>query len=172
MSLVRWALVTVPVVVFLGSMAGQLSNSGFDNAWFRALERPTWFPPGWAFGLVWTILYAMLGFALAIILNARGARGRGAAIALFAVQLIVNYAWTPLFFGAHQVTAGLGLIVANLLLAIATTFALARVRKTAAWLMVPYMAWLSFATLLNYEMHRLNPDAERLEVGGETRVPL
>lgn len=170
MSFLRWALVTVPVVVFLGSLMGQLSNSGFGNSWFRALERPDWFPPGWLFGVTWTVLYVMLGLALAMLLNARSARGRGVALALFALQLVVNYAWTPLFFGAHQVTAALALIVVNLLLAIAATFAMARVRKAAAWLMVPYMAWLSFATFLNYEMDRLNPDAETQSA--EARIAL
>ena len=159
MSLLRWSLVTVPAVVLLGSLAGRVSNSGFDNAWFRALARPDWFPPGWAFGAVWTVLYVMLGIALAMILNARGARGRGLAIGLFVVQLLLNYAWTPVFFGAHQIGAALLLIVVNLGLAVATTFALARIRKAAAWLMVPYMGWLFFATLLTSEMYRLNPDA-------------
>ena len=170
MSFLRWALVTVPVIVFLGSLMGQVSNSGDENGWFRALAKPDWFPPSWAFPVAWTILYVMLGLALAMLLNARSARGRGLAIAAFVLQLIVNYAWTPLFFGAHQVTAALALIIVNLALAVAATFAIARVRKAAAWLMVPYMAWLCFATLLTFEMNRLNPDAET-EAGG-TRVTL
>jgi len=170
MSFLRWALVTVPVVVLLGTLMGRLSNSGFDNGWFRALAKPDWFPPSWAFPAAWTPLYIMLGLALAMVLNARGARGRGVAIALFVLQLLINYAWTSLFFGAHQVTAALMLIVVNLMLAIITTFAFARVRKAAAWLMVPYVAWLSFATLLTYEMDRLNPNAE-IE-SGATRIAL
>lgn len=172
MSLLRWSLITVPAVVLVGSLMGRLSNSGFDNAWFRSLARPDWFPPGWVFGTVWTILYAMLGFALALILNARGAPGRGLAIGLFMLQLGINFAWSPLFFGAHQVTAALFLIAVNLALAIATAFAVARVRKAAAWLMVPYMAWLSFALLLNYEMDRLNPDAETRQESGATTITL
>lgn len=160
MTFLRWALVTVPAVVFFGFLMGSLSNSGFGNAWFDALQRPDWFPPGWLFGTAWTILYAMLGFAIAMILDARGAPGRGQALTLFLVQLVVNYSWSPIFFAAHQISLALFVILANLALAIATTFAFARVRKAAAWLMLPYMAWLCIATALNYEMDRLNPDAE------------
>lgn len=162
MSFLRWALVTVPLVVFLGFLMGRLSNSGSANAWFDALQKPNWFPPGWAFGTGWGILYAMLGLAIAMILDARRARGRGRSISLFVAQLIVNYSWPPIFFAAHQVSLALFVILANLALAIATTFAFARIRKTAGWLMFPYIAWLSFAAILNYEVDRLNPHAETL----------
>lgn len=162
MSFVRWALLSVPLIVFLGFFAGQLSNSGYSNAWFIALERPGWFPPGWLFGFAWTILYAMMGVALAMILDARGARGRQRALALFAAQLALNLAWSPLFFGAHQVTAALWLIVAMLIAAALTTRAFLAIRPVAGWLMLPYLGWLVFALALNFEMNRLNPDAEDL----------
>jgi translocator protein len=162
MSFLRWALVTVPAIVFLGFLSGRLSNSGYGNRWFDALSRPEIVPPGWVFGLVWTILYILLGVALAMILFARGARGRGTALGLFGVQLALNLAWTPLFFGAHQVSLALVLIVVILTLAIATTFAFASIRKAAAWLMVPYMVWLSFASILTFQIDRMNPDAETL----------
>lgn len=160
MSFLRWALVTVPLVVFLGFLMGRLSNSGFGNPWFDALQRPDWFPPGWLFGAAWTVLYAMLGVAVAMIIDARGAPGRGRAIGIFIIQLILNYSWSPIFFAAHQITLALFVILANLALAIAATFAFGGIRKTAAWLMVPYLAWLCFAAILNYEMDRLNPEAE------------
>ncbi len=160
MSFIRWALVTVPAVVFFGFLMGRISNSGFGNSWFDALAKPGWFPPTWAFGTVWTVLYIMLGVAIAMILDARSAPGRTRAIGLFVTQLLVNYSWSPIFFAAHQVSLALFVILANLALAIATTFAFGQVRKAAAWLMVPYMAWLCIAAALNYEMDRLNPDAE------------
>jgi len=166
MSYLRWALLTVPLIVFLGFFAGQLSNSGYSNAWFAALERPSWFPPGWLFGAAWTVFYAMMGVALALILDARGARGQQSALTLFAVQLILNLAWSPLFFAAHQVTAALWLIVAMLIAAVLTTRAFFKIRAVAGWLMLPYLAWLVFALALNLEMNRLNPDAERLQPGG------
>jgi translocator protein len=160
MSFVRWALVTVPVILFCGFFIGQLSNSGFGNRWFDALIKPFWFPPGWAFGLVWSILYIMLGISIAMILHARGAKGRGAAISLFFGQLLLNFIWSPTFFIAHQVTIALFVIVLLTGLAIATYFLFRPIRRTAALLMLPYIAWLCFATLINFEINRLNPDAE------------
>ena len=159
MSLLRWALVTVPLTLFLGSLSGRVSNSSNGNPWFEALTKPDWIPPGWVFGVVWSVLYVLMGIAIAIILNARGAKGQRAAVGLFIGQLTLNLAWSPTFFGAHKVEMALGLIVTIFLLAVATTFAFGRIRSTAAWLLVPYMIWLSLATLLNYQVMLLNPDA-------------
>ncbi len=161
-SFLRWALVTVPAIVFLGFLSGRLSNSGYNNRWFLALNRPDIVPPGWVFGVAWTILYIMLGIALAMILHARGAKGRPTALGLFAAQLLLNLAWTPVFFAGHMVTAALILIVVILSLAIATTFAFAQIRRAAAWLFVPYLVWLSFASILTFQIDQMNPDAETL----------
>lgn len=164
MSLLRWSLFIVPLILFLGLFSGTISGSGADNPWFAELIKPAAQPPGWVFGLVWPILYIMIAFAFAMILNARGAIGRGSAIITFIVQLLLNFAWSPLFFGQHQVTSALYLIIIILIMAVATTFAFGRVRAAAAWLMVPYLAWLSFAAILNFQIDRLNPDAESLYV--------
>ena len=165
MSFLRWALVTIPAVLLLGTLSGRLSNSGYDNVWFAILDKPPLMPPAWAFGAVWTILYIWMGLALAMIIHARGARQRGLAIGLFIVQLVLNLAWSPLFFGAHQVTLALWLIVAIFLTALATTLVFGRIRSVAAWLMVPYLAWLVFAGFLNWDVDRLNPNAETLVPG-------
>jgi tryptophan-rich sensory protein len=110
----------------------------------------------------------MLGLAFAMVLSARGARDRNRAILLFLAQLVINLAWSPIFFGAHQVTAAFFIILLMLGVAIATTFAFARVRKAAAWLMVPYLVWISFAAILNFQIDQLNPDAESLYVPAVT----
>jgi tryptophan-rich sensory protein len=162
MSLLRWILVCVPAIVGIGSLMGILSNSGYDNGWFAALHQPAIMPPGWLFGVAWTILYTLIAIALAIVINARGAAGRGLAIGLFIVQLIANFAWSPLFFGAHKVSLALLLIGFILITAIATTVLFGRVRRAAALLMLPYLGWLCFATLLNFQFDQLNPDAETL----------
>ncbi len=159
-SFLRIALVTVPALLFLGFLVGQMSNSDGRNRWFDALQKPDLFPPTWVFPVVWSILYVMLGFALAIIIHARGAKGRPLALGLFAVQFMLNLAWSPLFFGAHQVSLALILILVLLVLASATTVAIAQIRKAAAWLMVPYLVWLCAASILNFQMDSLNPDAE------------
>ncbi len=171
MSLTRWALFIVPAVVFLGFLSGRLSGSGGDNPWFSALIKPAINPPPVVFPIVWTALYVMMGLALAMIVDARRARGRGIAIGLFALQFVMNLAWSPLFFGAHKVFPALLLILAMLVTAIAATFAFSGIRKQAAWLMAPYLAWLCFASVLNWEFHRLNPGAASLEARpGETQV--
>ncbi|MBJ7444762.1 MAG: tryptophan-rich sensory protein [Sphingobium sp.] len=157
LAYLRWALVTVPVIVLLGFLSGQFANSGFGNRWFDALVKP-----GWAFGVAWTILYIAMALALAIVLHARGAKGRGLAITLFLVQFVMNLAWSPLFFRAHQVGSALVLILALFVLVAITTWLFSRIRRVAGWLLLPYLAWLAFASFLNFEINRLNPDAETL----------
>lgn len=168
MSLLRWALFAVPTVVLLGFLSASVSGSAGKNAWFQELVKPAAQPPDWAFPIAWTILYVMIGFALAIILNARGAPQRMLGVGLFGVQLALNLLWSPLFFGKHEVTNAFYLILLIFVAALATTFIFGRIRKAAAWLMVPYLAWLSFASILNYQIDRLNPDAERLYVPAAT----
>jgi tryptophan-rich sensory protein len=162
MSFLRYALVTVPLVLLLGTISGRLANSGYGNPWFDALEKPALMPPGWVFGLAWTILYILLGLALALILHARGARGRGIALGFFAVQLLLNYAWSPLFFAAHEVGAAFVVIVVMIALAAVAALLFARIRKAAGLLMLPYLAWLFFAAFLTWQVGALNPDAAQL----------
>ncbi len=167
-SFLRWAMVTVPAVLLLGLASGRVAPSGSDNGWYMALAKPAMTPPGWAFPVAWTTLYILMGLALAIVIHARGSRWRGPAIAAFAVQLALNLAWTPLFFGAHQVTNALYLLIAIFVAALATTVLFARVRKVAAWLLVPYLAWLSVAGVLNWRIDQMNPDAEALVPSAST----
>ena len=158
----RWALVTVPAILFLGFLSGRIANSGYGNRWFDALEKPAFMPPGWAFGAAWTILYILMGLALAMIIHARGSRGRGIAILLFLAQLVMNLLWSPLFFRAHQVDNAFVLILLLIATVAATTLLFWRIRPAAGLLLLPYLAWLAFASVLNYEIGRLNPQAETL----------
>ena len=156
-SAAKLCLLTVPMIVAVGFLMGKVSNSGFGNGWFDHLAKPAAMPPGWAFGVAWTILYVLLGIALAIALAAPRSRPRRTGLVLFALQLLLNYSWSPLFFAAHQATIALAVIVLILLLAIAAAVALRRVSPTIVLLMIPYFAWLAFATYLNFEIMRLNP---------------
>ena len=164
MSLLRWALFVIPAVMFLGFLSGTISGSGEQNAWYAELVKPDMQPPGWVFAVVWPILYLLTGLAFAIVLNARGAAYRGLGVGLFLFQFVLNLLWSPLFFGKHEVTSALYLILLIWIAAVATTLVFGRIRATAAWLMVPYLAWLSFAAILAWQIDRLNPDAERLYV--------
>lgn len=152
----RTAVITVPAILGIGFLMGQLSNSGYGNDWFDALAKPAAMPPGWAFGTAWSILYVLLGFALALAWTAPASRARTTGLALFFTQLALNFAWSPIFFALHQVTLALVTIVAMLLLSIAAMASFARVRPAAAWLMVPYLGWLAFASYLTFEILRLN----------------
>jgi len=162
MSFARWALVTVPGVLLLGFLAGSSVPAGVGNPWYRALAKPAITPPDWVFPVAWAILYVLIGLALAIVLNARGARARGAAVALFIAQFVANLVWQPLFFGGHRVTLALVVIGVMVVLALATTLSFARIRAVAAWLMAPYLAWIVFAGVLTWRIHQLNPNAENL----------
>lgn len=164
MSLLRWALIIIPLTMFLGFLSGTMSGSTAENLWYQALIKPAIQPPGWAFRVVWPTLFLMMGLAFAMVLHARGTRVRNVAIGLFLLQFVINLSWSPLFFGQHEVTAAFFIILVMLGVAIATTFAFARVRKAAAWLMVPYLVWISFAAILNFQIDQLNPDAESLYV--------
>jgi translocator protein len=152
------ASVAVPVIVGLGFLIGWLSNSGYGNPWFDKLAKPAAMPPGWAFGVTWTILYILMGLALALIVGADSHRRRG-AILLFLAQLVLNYSWSPIFFGFQHIEIGLAVILAVLLITGATAIAFAKIRPLAGWLLAPYLVWLSFATFLNFEIWRLNSPA-------------
>lgn len=160
-SFARWALVVVPLVVLLGFVSGRLAGSGAGNAWFDALAKPAIFPPPATFGIVWSVLYVLMGIALTLVITARGAHGRGVAVAAFLVQFALNLAWTPTFFAAHRMSAALWLLIALDLAVIVTIALFWRVRRPAALLLLPYLAWVLFATWLTWEFIALNPGAER-----------
>lgn len=162
LAYLRWAVVTVPFVLLLGFASARSVSVGAENAWYAALAKPDVTPPDWLFPVAWTTLYVMLGLAAAIIINARGSANRWPALALFALQLAANLAWTPVFFGAHQVLWALMIIGALIVLGIATTLMFGRIRRSAAWLMVPYLVWISFAGVLTWRIDQLNPNAETL----------
>ncbi len=168
MSFLRAALFTVPLLLLLGIGSGRLAGSAAGNRWFDALVKPEIMPPGWIFAPVWVVLYILLGLALAIILHARRARGRRVALMLFVVQLLMNLAWFPLFFAAHKVEPAFWLILALVGVAAITTIRFARIRIGAGLLMLPYLAWLIFAGLLNFQIDQLNPGAETLAPGASS----
>ncbi|MBA2770456.1 MAG: tryptophan-rich sensory protein [Sphingomonas sp.] len=155
----RIALVTIPAIVILGSASGWLSNSGYNNDWFAGLDKPFFMPPGWAFGVVWPILYALLGLSLALIISEPPSEARRKGLLLFVAQLALNYAWSPIFFAAHEIQLALVTIFAMTAVAAMTAGQFFRIRPLAGALMIPYLAWLCFAAALNAAIGRLNPGA-------------
>lgn len=170
-SFLRWMLFMAPLVMLIGFAAGQLG--GPDTAWFAGLVKPAIFPPPVTFGIVWTILFIMIGCALALVAGAWGADGRAIALIAFALHFIGTQSWSAVFFGMQDMVAGLmvlGYGVVSLLIALALIW---RVRRVAALLLLPYLGWLCFAGVLNYQFMVANPDGGTSgDSGAITRVEL
>ena len=163
-AFMRWALFLVPGILFLGFFSGQLANSGPGNMWFAELTKPSLYPPPQLFGIVWSILYVVIALALAMVVTAYGAAGRRPAIIAFVVQLALNLAWSPLFFGAHWMMPALLLLIVLDVAIVVTVVLFRRVRPLAAALLLPYLAWCLFATLLNWQFIAANHDPGSGEV--------
>ncbi len=164
-SLLRWALFMVPAIMLLGYLSGAVAGSAADNPWFAALDKPAIYPPPATFGIVWSILYAMMGFAFAMICAARRAYFRLPAIIAFCTQLALNLAWSPMFFAQHQITVALAILLLLDIAVLLTVWLFWKVRRTAALLLLPYLAWVLFATALNWQFLLLNPAADGVAAG-------
>jgi benzodiazapine receptor len=125
--------------------------------WYAALVKPSFNPPSWVFAPVWTVLYLVMGISGWLVWRRAGFGGAALPLAVFAVQLALNAAWSWIFFGQNR----LGLALAEILLLwtaiLATTLLFWRVSRTAAILLLPYLAWVAFAAVLNWRLWRLNP---------------
>ena len=146
------ALAGFLVLTFLAPLAGAGSMPG---EWYANLAKPDWTPPGWLFGPAWTILYILMAVAAWMVWQRVGWTR---PLWLWLAQLALNAAWSPIFFGAKQPGWAFAEIIA-LWLAIAATIAtFMKVNRRAAWLLIPYLAWVSFATVLNCAIWRLQLD--------------
>jgi tryptophan-rich sensory protein len=140
-------------LVYLASVPGVLVTTASE---YRAFELPAWAPPGWVFGPVWTALYAMMAVAAWLVWREGGGRAQRGPLSLFLVQLALNAAWTPLFFGADLRGWAFALILVLWAAIAATLAAFCRVHPLAGWLLAPYLAWVTFAAALSFAVWRLN----------------
>ena len=140
-----WGLLPFAAAVAAAALIGGLGVAG-TAAEYQNLEQPSWAPPSWLFGPVWTILYAMIAVAGWLVWRRTG---WNRALTVYAVQLVLNALWTPIFFGFGQYGLALLDILAMWLLIGATIFLFRPISRAAAWLLVPYWAWVTFATALN-----------------------
>jgi tryptophan-rich sensory protein len=125
--------------------------------WYASLLKPWWTPPNWAFPLVWTVLYVMMAVSLWLLWDrAADTAGRRSALTFFFLQLVLNAAWSPVFFGLHRPAAALAIIVLLVATIAATILAAWHTQRMAAWLLVPYLAWVLYATSLNLGIVALN----------------
>lgn len=149
-------LVSVLPVVAVALSASLITQPNIPT-WYASLQKPDFTPPNWAFPVAWTALYAMMAYALWRILSLPQNRpGRSAAIVAFFVQLVLNGLWSFAFFGGQSPIAGLVVIAALIVAILATVHAFWPLDRIAALMLVPYLAWVTFATALNAAVWRLN----------------
>ena len=139
------------------SVAAQIATYPNLAPWYSSLVKPAFNPPNWIFAPVWTILYALMAFAVWRILRLpQTSAARRSALTLFFVQLALNAAWSWMFFGANSPLLGIINIIPQLLIIIAAIVAFYRLDKAAAWCLAPLAAWVAFASVLNVAIWRLN----------------
>ncbi len=153
----RWFGLVALIVVCLGvGGLGAAVTTPEINGWYRTVVKPAWNPPDSVFGPVWTTLYLMMAIATWLVWKPAGLRAAAVPLTLFAVQLVLNSAWSWIFFGLHEVGWAFVELVTLWLAITATLVAFIRRSRVAGWLLVPYLAWVSFACVLNYTIWRLN----------------
>jgi tryptophan-rich sensory protein len=150
-ALLGWLIVSFAAAAIGGAATSQA------GPFYTQLVRPEWAPPPSIFGPVWTVLYALMGVAAWLVWRVRGFRAARSALVLFLVQLALNALWSWLFFGWHRGALALADILLLWALIAATLISFWRIRPLAGALLVPYLLWVSFASVLNYSVWQLNP---------------
>lgn len=148
-------IISLLIPLAVGAVAG-IATSRNVITWYPELNKPTFNPPNWLFAPVWTMLYIFMGISLYLIWRLPATTTRNNAMKLFFIQLALNFIWSFLFFEWHMIGWALIDILVLLLFIIICIAGFTRIQKTAAWLFVPYLAWVSFATALNIAIYRLN----------------
>lgn len=150
------SLIVCLIVCFAAAAIGSAATLPSIPTWYEGLAKPDFNPPNWLFGPVWTILYALMAVALWRVVNLASGAARRRAVSAFGIQLMLNAAWSVVFFGLQSITGGL-VVIALLDVAIFATIAeFGRIDRLAGWLLVPYVIWVSFAALLNLAIFVLN----------------
>ena len=145
----------VAVCLAIGGLGGAVTASSVTE-WYPTLNKPSFNPPNWVFGPVWTTLYVMMGIAAWRVWRAADRDTARGPLALFALQLVVNLGWSIAFFGLRDPGLAVVVILVLDLLVLATALMFRRVDRPAEWLLVPYLGWIAFATVLNIAVWRLN----------------
>ena len=154
MNLFVKILICVVLCTGLGFASG-FSTVSEVSGWFQTIEKPSWNPPSWIFSPVWTTLYILMAIAAALIWHSDDRRKKS-ALTLFVIQFIFNLAWSFIFFNQHELGLAFAEILVMLVLIIATTVAFYKIKPVSAYLMIPYILWVSFASCLNGAIWLLN----------------
>jgi tryptophan-rich sensory protein len=150
------SLVPFVVVCFAAAGIGSLFTATSVKTWYPQLRRPEWTPPNWIFGPVWTTLYLMMAISAWLVWRSASSPGARFALTLFAIQLLLNILWSVVFFGFRLVGPAFGEILLLWMMIVATTVAFVPISLLAAWLLFPYLAWVGFASYLNFRIWQLN----------------
>lgn len=139
-----------------GLVAAYFTITGVGS-WYQTIQKPDWNPPNWLFAPVWTTLYVMMGIAFYLVWRSNvDTKTKRPALIFWMAQLVLNFFWSIIFFYTHQIGYALVEIIMLWILILVTIFRFALIIKAAAWLMVPYISWVSFAGILNYTIWMLN----------------
>lgn len=158
MTVRSWIVLLVMIVgCQLAGGIGTLFTSPAIPTWYATLEKPLLNPPSWVFGPVWTMLYIFMGIALFVVWRSPSRQSKRWAYVFFGVQLVLNTLWSIVFFGWQNPQLAFFELVALWLAILATIITFYRISHTAAWLLVPYLVWVSFAGYLNFSIWQLNP---------------
>lgn len=149
------ALGYIVLIELIGNIGSFATFSQITN-WYAQLAKPAFNPPNWLFGPVWTLLFALMGVSLYLVVKGGQKKATQSAIFLFGLQLTLNVLWSFIFFGWHQPGLAFIEIVLLWLAIVATIKAFFRLSPLAAWLLVPYLGWVTFASALNYAVWQLN----------------
>lgn len=149
----RPALVYAAAIIFVVAVGAGIGTTVGPDEWYRALVKPSFNPPAWVFGPVWTVLYVFIGIAFA---RTFMRQPRGPAMQVWIVQMLLNWSWTPLWFGLHLMWAAFAVIVALWLSILAFILITRKDDPVSALLFLPYLAWVSFAGVLNGTIAALN----------------
>ena len=152
----RWIKLIASVLICLAAgLIGSIFTTPSIPTWYASLSKPSFAPPNWVFGPVWTTLYILMGISLYLILN-KGLKNVRMQVIVFGIQLVLNAVWSFLFFGLQSLLYGLVGIILLWISIVITIFSFFKVSRKASFLLIPYIAWVSFATIANYYLLILN----------------
>jgi translocator protein len=149
-------IISILITLAIGFTASYFTRPEIPG-WYAGLQKPSFSPPNWLFAPVWTSLYIMIGIAAYLIWQRRdGSKAYATTRNLYIVQLVLNFSWSIVFFGMHQMLGAFVIIALLFISIIGCIINFSRFSKVSAWLMVPYLLWVSFASLLNFSVYLLN----------------
>jgi tryptophan-rich sensory protein len=150
------SLLPFALVCFAAGWTGSLFTRSSVNTWYRQLKRPPWNPPNWVFGQVWGLLYLLMAVSSWLVWRQAGWRDAKFPLLLFGIQLLLNVTWSAVFFGKRAIGAAFGEILLLWTMTIATAVAFYPISFLAVWLLIPYIAWVGFASYLNFRIWQMN----------------